>query len=268
MDMYFNAVLLGALEAATEFLPVSSTGHLILASTVLGFEGVGANVFKVAIQLGAVLAICVLYFTKLWGVLMGVIRKDAGAWRFMLAVLIAFLPAAALGAVLHGFIKDTLFNPMVVCVALVVGGFAILLAERFAPKPKVFAVEEMTWLTSLKVGLCQCMALVPGVSRSGATIMGSLLMGLERKVATEFSFFLAIPTMLGATVYDLYKNRDVLSLDDMTLIAIGFVTAFVVALLVVRWVVGFVSRHGFAPFAYYRIALGSIGLVLLTLGAS
>lgn len=265
MNLWMQAILLGALEAGTEFLPVSSTGHLILASEVLGFQGVGADVFKVAIQLGAVLAICVLYFAKLWGVLMGVLRKEAGAVRFMLAVLIAFLPAAALGAVLHGFIKDTLFNPTVVCVALIVGGFAILLAERFAPKPKVFAVEEMGWLTSLKVGACQCLALVPGVSRSGATILGGLLMGLERKVATEFSFFLAIPTMLGATVYDLYKNRDVLNFDDVTLIGIGFVTAFVVALLVVRWVVGFVSKHGFAPFAYYRIALGLLGLILLTM---
>lgn len=265
MDMYLQAFLLGALEAATEFLPVSSTGHLILASSIMGFEGVGADVFKVAIQLGAVLAICVLYFTKLWGVLLGVMRKDPGAWRFMTAILIAFLPAAALGAGLHSFIKETLFNPWVVCVALIVGGFAILLAEKFAPKPKVFAVEEMNWLTSLKVGACQCMALIPGVSRSGATILGGLLMGLERKVATEFSFFLAIPTMFGATVYDLYKNRDVLSFDDVTLIAIGFITAFVVALMVVRWVVGFVSKHGFAPFAYYRIVLGTVGIIALTL---
>ncbi len=263
MDLYLHAILLGFVEAATEFLPVSSTGHLILLSHVLGFEGEGADVFKVAIQLGAVLAVCVLYFTKLWNVLIGLPTKPE-ARRFALAVLIAFFPAALLGAGLHGFIKSVLFSPYVVCVALVVGGFAILLAERFAPKSRIHAVEDMSWLTSLKVGMCQCLALIPGVSRSGATILGGLLMGLERKVATEFSFFLAIPTMLGATVYDLYKNRDVLTLDDMTLIVIGFVTAFVVALCVVKWVVGFIARHGFAPFAYYRIVLGSLGLAVLT----
>ena len=264
MDLYLHAILLGIVEAATEFLPVSSTGHLILISHVLGFEGVGADVFKVAIQLGAVGAVCVLYFTKLWNVLIGLPTKPE-ARRFALAVLIAFLPAAVLGAAFHGFIKQVLFSPYVVCVALVVGGFAILLAEKFAPKARIHAVEDMTWLTSLKVGACQCLALVPGVSRSGATILGGLLMGLDRKVATEFSFFLAIPTMLGATVYDLYKNRDALSFDDISLIAVGFVAAFVVALLVVKWVVGFIARHGFAPFAYYRIGLGSLGLAALLL---
>lgn len=263
MDLWMQAVLLGMLEAATEFLPVSSTGHLILLSHVLGFEGIGADVFKVAIQLGAILAICVLYFTKLWGVLVGVLRREEGALRFAMAVLVAFFPAALLGAAFHSYIKAVLFDPVVVCVALVVGGFAILLAEKFQPKPKVFAVEEMGFMTSLKVGACQCLALVPGVSRSGATILGGLLMGLERKVATEFSFFLAIPTMFGATAYDLYKNRDALNVDDMQIIAIGFATTFVVALLVVKWAVGFIAKHGFAPFAYYRIVLGSLGLLLL-----
>lgn len=265
MDLWMQAVLLGMLEAATEFLPVSSTGHLILLSHVLGFEGIGADVFKVAIQLGAILAICVLYFTKLWGVLVGVLRREEGALRFAMAVLVAFFPAALLGAAFHSYIKTVLFDPVVVCVALVVGGFAILLAEKFQPKPKVFAVEEMGFMTSLKVGACQCLALVPGVSRSGATILGGLLMGLERKVATEFSFFLAIPTMFGATAYDLYKNRDALNVDDMQIIAIGFVTTFVVALLVVKWAVGFIAKHGFAPFAYYRIVLGTLGLAALWL---
>lgn len=266
MDLWLQAVLLGVLEAATEFLPVSSTGHLILMGHLLGFDDSNAgDVFKVVIQLGAILAICVLYFTRLWGVLMGVIRRESGAIRFASAVLIAFFPAALLGATLHGFIKETLFNPTVVCIALIVGGFAILLAEKFVPHGRIKAVEDMSVMTSLKVGACQCLALIPGVSRSGATILGGLLMGLDRKVATEFSFFLAIPTMFGATAYDLFKNRDMLSMDDMEIIGIGFVTTFVVALFVVKWAVGFISKHGFAPFAYYRIALGSLGLVLLTL---
>ncbi|RYG60828.1 MAG: undecaprenyl-diphosphate phosphatase [Alphaproteobacteria bacterium] len=266
MDLWLQAVLLGVLEAATEFLPVSSTGHLILMGHVLGFDDSNAgDVFKVVIQLGAILAICVLYFSRLWGVLTGVLRREAGALKFASAVLIAFLPAAMLGVMLHGFIKETLFNPFVVCVALIVGGFAILLAEKMQPKAKVFAVEEMGFMTSLKVGACQCLALVPGVSRSGATILGGLLVGLERKVATEFSFFLAIPTMFGATAYDLFKNRDMLNMDDMEIIGIGFVTTFVVALLVVKWAVAFITKHGFAPFAYYRIVLGSVGLAALLL---
>ncbi len=262
--MYLQAILLGIIEAATEFLPVSSTGHLILMAHVLGFQGVGADVFKVAIQMGAVLAVCVLYFSKLWGVFIG-LPTQPQARRFATAVLLAFLPAAVLGALLHGYIKEVLFSPYVVCVALVVGGFAILLAEKFAPKPHITAVEAMSWRTSLKVGLCQCLALIPGVSRSGATILGGLMLGLNRQTATEFSFFLAIPTMLGATVYDLYKNRDALNADDLSLIAVGFITAFLVALLVVKWAVGFIARHGFAPFAYYRIALGSLGLLALYL---
>jgi undecaprenyl-diphosphatase len=205
----------------------------------------------------------VLYFTKLWSVLLGVLRRDAGAIRFASAVLIGFFPSAVMGALFHDYIKGVLFNPTVVCVALVVGGFAILLAEKFVPKGRIKAVEEMDVLTSLKVGACQCLALVPGVSRSGATILGGLLMGLERKTATEFSFFLAIPTMFGATAYDLFKNRDNLNGDDVTLIALGFVTTFVVALLVVKWAVGFIAKHGFAPFAYYRIVLGLLGLFLI-----
>lgn len=263
MELYLQAVLLGILEAATEFLPVSSTGHLILLGHVLGFEGEGADVFKVAIQLGAILAVCVLYFSRLWNVFINLPTKPE-ARRFAAAILIAFLPAAVLGATLHGFIKEVLFSPYVVCTALVVGGFAILLAEKYAPKPRIHAVEEMNALTSIKVGICQCLALIPGVSRSGATILGGLLMGLDRKTATEFSFFLAIPTMFGATAYDLFKSRDLLTMDDMTVIGIGFVTTFVVALCVVKWAVGFIARHGFAPFAYYRIVLGTFGLAALT----
>lgn len=259
-----HAVILGAVEAATEFLPVSSTGHLILASEVLGFIGVENGVFEVAIQAGAIAAICGLYFKKLWGVLVG-LPTDRKARAFAWAVVLAFLPAAVLGVLLHDFIKEVLFSPLIVCWALVLGGFVMLAVERFAPKAKIRSVEGMGWATALKIGGLQCLAMIPGVSRSGASILGALWLGVERKVATEFSFYLAIPTLMGASVLDLWKARDVLNSDALGLIAVGLVTAFVVALPVVKWFVGFVSRNGFAPFAYYRIALGAAGLVLLTM---
>lgn len=263
-SLIINAVLLGVVEAATEFLPVSSTGHLILAAKVLGFEGPQGGVFEVAIQAGAIAAICVLYFKKLWSVLVG-LPRSVQAQRFAGAVLLAFLPAVALGLLLHDYIKAVLFNPLIVCWALVVGGFAILAAEAWAPKARIKSVESMGWLTALQIGVIQCLAMIPGVSRSGASILGALMLGVERKTATEFSFYLAIPTLVGACVLDLWKARHELSGDDLGLIGIGLVTAFVVALPVVKWFVGFVSKHGFAPFAYYRIALGLAGLVLLTL---
>lgn len=262
MDIYMQAVIMGVVEAATEFLPVSSTGHLILAGKVLGFEGPESSVFEVAIQAGAIAAICVLYFKKLWGVLVG-LPTSVQARKFALAVLLAFLPAAALGVVLHGFIKSVLFDPWVVCWALVLGGFAILAAEAWAPASKVKSVEALGWKKSLQIGAVQCLAMIPGVSRSGATILGALLLGVDRKTATEFSFYLAIPTLMGASVLDMWKARHDLTADGFGLIAVGLVTAFVVAVPVVKWFVGFVSRHGFAPFAYYRIWLGLLGLVLL-----
>lgn len=265
-ETWLQVVLLGIVEGLTEFLPVSSTGHLILAETVMGFTGPPGRVFDVAIQLGAILAICVAYFGKLAGIALDAPR-DPGARRFILAVLLGFLPAALVGVVAHKAIKAVLFSPWVVAVSLIVGGIAILLIERARPAARIHAVERMPWQTALGIGAMQCLAMVPGVSRSGATIMGALLLGVERKAAAEFSFFLAIPTMFGATVYDLYKNRDSLNFEGGTLIAVGFLTAFLVALPIVRGLVGFVSRHGFAPFAWYRIALGSIALVALaTLG--
>lgn len=260
--VYWQAVGLGALEAATEFLPVSSTGHLILAGHVMGFEGPGDKVFEVAIQLGAILAICVLYFKKLWGVLMG-LPTDPKARAFAANVLLAFLPAAVIGVFLHDFIKSVLFDPTVVCWALVAGGFAIIAIEAVVKKATLHRVEDMPMHRALELGFFQCLAMIPGVSRSGATIMGGLLLGMDRKTAAEFSFFLAIPTMLGATVFDLYKARHDLGDGSLGLIALGFVTAFLVALPVVKWLVGFVSRNGFTPFAYYRIVLGLVGLVLL-----
>lgn len=264
LAQYLDAVILGLLEGLTEFIPVSSTGHLILMGEILGFKGQAEDVFKVVIQLGAILAILLVYFDKLFGVLKGLFQRNGESFRFAAAILLAFLPAAVIGAAAHSYIKSLLFNPMVVSTSLVVGGIAILVAERIVPRPQHFAVEAFPPKLSLAIGFAQCLAMIPGVSRSGATIIGALLMGVERKAAAEFSFFVAIPTMLGAATYDLYKNREVLEVGNVGLIAVGFLVAFLSALLVVRWLVNFVGRHGFAPFAWYRIVLGSIGLIWLT----
>lgn len=261
MSIYlaFQAILLGIIEGVTEFLPISSTGHLIVAGDLIGFQGKNADVFEVVIQLGAILAICVLYFRRLLNVVIG-LPTEPSARRFAMAVIVAFIPAAVLGLLLHDFIKSVLFSPFVVCVSLIVGGIAILLIERHEPEVKIREVEDFTFLTALKVGLFQCLAMVPGVSRSGATILGSLLIGVERKTAAEFSFFLAIPTMLGATVLDLWKARDYLTMDDSAVIAIGFIAAFISALIVVRWLVNYISRHDFSAFGWYRIIFGSLML--------
>lgn len=261
---YLDAVILGIVEGLLEFLPVSSTGHLLLAGKLIGFEGPPGKVFEVVIQLGAILAVLVTYFSRLWKVLVG-LPTDPYARRFAGVVILAFLPSAVLGVFLHGFIKNVLFDPVVVCVALIVGGIVILVVERRLPATTVCAVEQFSFPLALKIGAFQCLAMIPGVSRSGATIIGSLLMGVERKAAAEFSFFLAIPTMLGAATYDLYKNRDVLSADSVGLIAVGFVVAFIAAMASVRLLLGIVSRYGFAPFAWYRIAAGSLFLAGLYL---
>lgn len=263
-ETWLQVALLGLIEGLTEFLPVSSTGHLILAEEVLGFAGPPGRVFDIAIQLGAILAICVAYFPKLWGVATTA-PSDPASRRFIAAVLLAFLPAAGIGVLAHGFIKSVLFSPWVVAISLVVGGIAILIIERLRPAPRYETVERIPLPTALGIGFIQCLAMIPGVSRSGATIMGALLLGVERKTAAEFSFFLAIPTMFGATAYDLYKNRATLSLDGGAIIAVGFIVAFLVALPIVRGLVAFVGRHGFAPFAWYRIALGLVTLAALSL---
>jgi undecaprenyl-diphosphatase len=270
MMLYAQAFGLGVLEAATEFLPVSSTGHLLLAGHFVGFEGPPGKVFEIAIQLGAIMAICVLYFGKLWGTVVALPSTQAAgvaARRFALAVLCAFLPAALIGFLLRDWITVVLFNPWVVCVMLVLGGLLMLWLERGdRPAPTYAAVEAFDLRLALKIGLLQCLAMVPGVSRSGATIMGAMWLGVERKAAAEFSFFLAIPTMVGAVALSLWKERDMLRMDDLALIMFGMITAFVVALLVVRWLVAFISRHTFRPFAYYRIVVGMLGLLLLSLG--
>ncbi len=258
-----QAVLLGLLEGLTEFLPVSSTGHLILASELIGFTGEGSVAFKIAIQLGAILAVLVAYRQRFTDIAVGALRREPGAIAFIRNILLGFLPAMLVGLVAYSAIRALLESPVTVAVALIVGGVAILLIERAIQPRLAGTVEDMPWKTALGVGAVQCIAMIPGVSRSGATIMGGLLMGLDRRTAAEFSFFLAVPTMAAATVYALYKERHLLNFDDLGLIAIGFVTAFLSALLVVRWLVGFVARHGFAPFAWYRIALGTLSLAWL-----
>lgn len=258
-----QAFLLGLVEGLTEFIPVSSTGHLILGAELLGFKGEGSAAFKIAIQLGAILAVMVVYWSRFWGVARGLAGRDSGAIAFTRNIILGFVPAMLVGVVAYEGIRALLNSPETVAVALIVGGIAILLIERSIPVRVEGSVEELGWKTAGGIGIVQCLAMVPGVSRSGATIMGALLMGVDRRTAAEFSFFLAVPTMSAATVYALWMERDVLDFNDMTLIGVGFVTAFLAALLVVRWLVGFVSRHGFAPFAWYRIILGSVSLVWL-----
>jgi len=264
-DQYLDAALLGFLEAATEFLPVSSTGHLILSGHFMDFEGPPGRVFEVSIQLGAILAVCVLYFQRLFGVVRTV-HSNPSSRHFVLVMALAFLPPAFIGAMFHAPIKALLFSPWVVCVALVLGGVAILWIERRIKAVRVFSIETMSYKTAITIGLIQCLSLVPGVSRSGATILGALWLGVERRVAAEFSFFQAIPLIAGAVAYDLYKNWHQIDLGDGKLIATGFITAFIGSLFVVRWMIAFVGRHGFTPFAWYRIAVGSAGLLFLALG--
>lgn len=262
-DTTWQALLLGIVEGVTEFLPISSTGHLILLTDLLNFAGPKGHVFEIVIQLGAILAICWLYRAKLISSVLDA-PKDAKARRFITNITIGFLPAAVIGVFAHSFIKSVLFSPLVVAIMLVVGGIIILLVEKvIKPQPRTHHVEEMSWKLALKIGFCQVLAMIPGTSRSGATIIGGMMLGLERKAATEFSFFLAIPTMLGATVYDSYKNWEYMTAENMEIIAIGFVAAFISALFVVDWLIKFLGKHGYSPFAYYRIAIGGLMLVLL-----
>jgi undecaprenyl-diphosphatase len=264
---WLSALFLGVLEGLTEFLPISSTGHLLLASLLIDFDDQG-DVFTIVIQLGAILAVCLVYWRRLLGVTFG-LGSDPAARRFVRNLLIAFLPAMVIGALAHGFIKRVLFSPevgpWVIATALVLGGLVMLLVERRAPAPVVRDVDELSPRRALAIGFFQVVAMIPGVSRSGATIVGALMLGVERRAAMEFSFFLAIPTMAGATAYDLYKNWALLGSGEWNVIAIGLVAAFVTALLVVRSVVGFIGRFGFAPFAWYRIAAGCLMLTILVL---
>lgn len=252
-----KAFILGLVEGITEFLPVSSTGHLIFIGEMMRFNGPPGKVFEIVIQLGAILAICWLYRKKLFHAVIDC-RQDRSAQRFIIAITLAFIPSAILGAIFHDFIKEVIFNPKVVAFNLVLGGFIILWIEKKHHPFVLHTIESLPHKTALYIGFAQCIAMIPGVSRSGATIMGGMLLGVDRKAATEFSFFLAIPTMLGATGYDIFKNYHLLDLDNMRLILIGFVVAFFSALVVVRFFVQYISHHNFVPFAYYRIAAGLV----------
>jgi undecaprenyl-diphosphatase len=255
------AVVLGVVEGLTEFLPISSTGHLILAGDLLGFSDDRAKVFDIVIQTGAMFAIIWEYRARFSRVLAGVF-SDPAARRFVANLLVAFMPAAILGLIFGKMIKAQLFKPVPVALAFVIGGLIILWIERRPRKVRVENVDDMTWRDALKVGLAQAFALIPGTSRSGATIIGGMVFGLSRRAATEFSFFLAVPTLIAAGAYDLVKNRALLSVNDVGLFAVGGITAFISAFLCVRWLLRYITTHDFTVFAWYRILFG--GAVLVT----
>jgi undecaprenyl-diphosphatase len=261
------AIILGVVEGVTEFLPVSSTGHLILATELLGFDAEKWAAFNVIIQLGAILAIVVLYWRTFWAVLEGLFKGQKVSWMFVRNILIAFLPSAILGFLLIKNVEALLGNAMVVAIALILGGIAILAIEKLAQPGKVVGIAKMPLGTAIGVGLVQCLSMIPGVSRSGATIMGGLALGVERRTAAEFSFFLAIPTMVGATTLEFLKHRDTLMAGaggvGFGTVTVGFIVSFVVAIVVVKGFVHYISRHGFAPFAWYRIVAGAVALVWL-----
>ena len=270
--LFFKAALMGVVEGLTEFLPISSTGHLILANAMMSFsEDTGAEkakVFEIAIQTGAIFAVILVYMQRLKDTVKG-LGSDPQAQRFALNVLIGFLPAVIMGLLLGKVIKAHLFTPTVVATTFIIGGVIILIAERIAarqPQSRVATVDDLSIVDAIKVGLIQCLAMVPGTSRSGATIIGGMLMGLSRKAATDYSFFLGIPTLVGAGVYSLYKEREILSIDDLPLFATGLVFAFLSAWVCVRWLIRYVSSHTFVPFAWYRIAFGILILVTAHFG--
>ncbi|MGZ8337687.1 MAG: undecaprenyl-diphosphate phosphatase [Allosphingosinicella sp.] len=256
-------ILLGIVEGLTEFIPVSSTGHLVLAAELLGFHSEAAGTFEIVIQLGAILAVIVLYWRRFYDVALGLLRGDRDSLLFTRNVALGFLPSMVIGFIVYEYVKAMLESPMIVAVALILGGFAILGIERLIKRPRWDSVEGMSWKTALGIGFVQCLSMIPGVSRSGATIIGALSLGVERKTAAEYSFFLAVPTMLAASSYDLLKSGAQLDQGAWGTIAVGFVVSFVVALVVIRWFIGIVSRMGFAPFVWYRIVVGSIAVVWL-----
>ncbi|MET3131099.1 undecaprenyl-diphosphatase [Oxalobacteraceae bacterium GrIS 1.11] len=266
MDLIFalKIIIMGLVEGFTEFLPISSTGHLILAGSLLHFTGEKIKVFEIVIQAGAIFAVCWEYRAKIAAVLSGLFSEPK-AQKFTLRLMIAFLPAAILGLIFNNKIKAVLFAPVPVALAFIIGGVIILLVERHAKanpvSVRIQSVDDMTVLDALKVGLAQAFALIPGTSRSGASIIGGMMLGLSRKAATEFSFFLAIPTLLGATVYSLYKERDLLSMADLPLFSLGTVAAFASAFLCVRWLLRYISSHDFTVFAWYRIVFGLVVVV-------
>jgi undecaprenyl-diphosphatase len=261
------AILLGIVEGVTEFLPVSSTGHLILASELMGYDAAQWAMFNVVIQLGAILAVVVLYWRTFWAVALGLLQRNPVSWRFLRNLVVAFIPAAVIGLALHKQIEAMLGAPKIVAWALILGGIAILVIERTIKRTDISGIAEIPLVRAIGIGFIQCISMIPGVSRSGATIMGALSLGVERRTAAEFSFFLAVPTMLGATVLELAKNGDSITSGKVgwSEIGVGFVVAFLVAILVIKWFVGIISKHGFAPFAWYRIIAGAAALIWLTL---
>ena len=265
MDYFplLQALILGVVEGLTEFLPVSSTGHLILVGALLDFNDARGKLFEIVIQSGAILAVCWEYRMRIVSVIRG-LASDQASRNFALNIAIAFTPLAVLGLLFGKFIKANLFNPMVVATTFILGGVIILWAERRAKTaggPRIVEVDELQPIDALKLGLAQALALIPGTSRSGATIIGGMLFGLSRKAATEFSFFLAIPTLIIASLYQLYKERELLVADDIAMWAVGFIAAFVSAFVCVRWLLRYISSHDFTPFAWYRIAFGMLILV-------
>jgi undecaprenyl-diphosphatase len=258
--LWVKAAIMGVVEGLTEFLPISSTGHLILAGSLLGFHDDKSKVFDIAIQTGAIVAVMIVYWQRLRETMLG-IGNDAKAQRFAINVGIAFVPAVVLGLLFGKAIKAHLFTPVVVASTFIIGGFIILWAERRTSTARIHSVDEMTRLDALKVGLVQCLAMIPGTSRSGATIIGGMLLGMSRKAATDFSFFLAIPTLIGAGAYSLIKERALLTMADIPLFGVGLVFSFLSAWLCVRWLLRYITTHDFVPFAWYRIGFGIVVLV-------
>src|SRR6202522_4282147 len=266
MSDAIRAVILGIVEGVTEFLPVSSTGHLLLAERFFDLgEGRFWQSFAVLIQLGAILAILAIYFTKLWRIALGMF-SNADDRRFVIGVLVAFLPAAVIGAAAGSYIKAYLFNPWVVCFSLIVGGAVLLWVDQLDPKTTGTSETRFSLPMYLAIGFAQCLAMIPGVSRSGASIVAAMLLGADKRAAAEFSFFLAIPTMVGAFAYDFYKNRAEMTTDHIGIIAIGFVVSFITALIVVKTFLSYVTRHGFVLFAWWRVIVGTLGLIALAMG--
>jgi undecaprenyl-diphosphatase len=261
-----RAVILGIVEGITEFLPVSSTGHMLLVQRFFGLgEGNFWNSFIVLIQLGAILAIVALYFTKLWKVARGMFSNPDDR-RFVIGVLVAFLPAVVIGLIAGKYIKEFLFNPWVVCFTLIVGGAILMWVDQLDLHPREDDATKFPLLMYLWIGIAQCLAMIPGVSRSGASIVAAMLLGAEKRAAAEFSFFLAIPTMVGAFAYDFYKNRGEMTTDHLGIVAIGFVVSFITAMIVVKSFLNYVTRHGFTFFAWWRVIVGTLGLIALALG--
>jgi undecaprenyl-diphosphatase len=260
-----KAVGLGIVEGLTEYIPVSSTGHLLLLQHFFGFgDDDFGNTFAVLIQLGAILALLAIYFVKLWNIATGLLT-DPKARQFVIGVLVAFLPAAVIGASLHSFIKNVLFNPWIVCFSLIVGGAVLLWLDSLNLRPRYRDATSFTLPMYLGIGICQCMAMIPGVSRSGATIVSAMLLGADRRSAAEFSFYLAMPTMAGAFAYDLYKNGAHMSADNLLVVAVGFIASFIAGWIVVKSFLSYVSGHGFDLFAWWRVIVGTVGLIALAL---